>query len=211
MAWLRTDSAESVFFIRTLGYLWPISIAGGVFLAYFLLEKERISPAGFWVMSLLTIPGGLLFALATWWVLGQSSRGLVQLVLGAGNIRPDPSFSLEESLMARGEFLNARDTLEDRLRTGEDTTAVQLRLADLHARLIRDPLAAERWYLAARSGAPTDQDRWAVTNGLIDLYRASGQQGRLMVELARLADTWPTTRGAGDARRELRELKQKLH
>jgi hypothetical protein len=210
LAWLRADSAEAVFFLRTLFYVWPTTIVAGVFLAYFLLDQERISPTGFWVMSLLSVPGGLLFGLGTFWLLGSTSRGFTQVILAGGNIRPDPSFSLEESLMARGDFLNARDALEDRLRTGEDTTAVQLRLADLHARLIRDPLAAERWYLAARSGAPTDQDRWAVTNGLIDLYRASGQQGRLMVELARLADTWPTTRGAEDARRELRELKQAL-
>ncbi len=207
-AWLRADSAEAVFFLRTLFYLWPTTIVAGVFLAYFLLDKERISPTGFWVMSLLSIPGGLLFALGAWWVLGQWSRGFVQMVLGAGNIRPDPSFSLEESLIARGELLNARMALEDRLATGVDSVVVQLRLADLNARLIKDPVAAERCYLAVRSGPADDRHRWAATNGLIDLYRASGQRGRLMVELARLADTWPTTRGAGDARRELRELKQ---
>lgn len=210
IARLRTDSAESVFFLRTLFYLWPMAFVAGVFLAFFLLEQERISRTGFWVMSVLSVPGGLLVALGTWWVLGRSSRGFVQMILGAGNLRPDPAFSLEESLIARGELVNARSALEDRLGTGQDTTAVQLRLADLNARLIRDPVAAERWYLAVRSGAVTDQDRWTVTNGLIDLYRASGQRGRLMVELARLARTWPTTRGAEDARRELRELKQEL-
>lgn len=208
LAWLRTDSAEAVFFIRTLFYIWPTAIVAGVFLAYFLLDKERISPTGFWVMSLLSVPGGLLFAMGTWWLLGSSSRGFVQIILGAGNIRPDPAFSLEESLIARGELLNARAALEDRLATGKDIVAVQMRLADLNARLIKDSVAAERCYLAVRAGTTDDRQRWAVTNGLIDLYRASGQHGRLMVELARLADSWPTTRGAEDARRELRELKQ---
>lgn len=206
--WLRADSAEAVFFIRTLFYIWPTAIVAGVFLAYFLLDKERISPAGFWVMSLLSVPGGLLFGLATFWLLGSASRGFTQVILAGGNIRPEPAFSLEESLIARGELLHARAALEDRLASGEDTLAVQLRLADLNARLIRDPVAAERWYLAVRSGTADDRQRWAATNGLIDVYRASGQRGRLMVELARLADTWPTTRGAEDARRELRELKQ---
>ncbi|MFN2317781.1 MAG: hypothetical protein ABR551_05880 [Gemmatimonadales bacterium] len=205
---IRADSAEKVFFIRTLFYLWPTAIVAGVFLAYFLLDQERISLTGFWIMAALSVPGGLVFALCAWWVLGSASRGFVQVVLGAGNLRPDPSFSLEESLIVRGELLNARTTLEDRLATGEDTVAVQLRLADLNARLIRDPVAAERWYVAVRSGPADDRHRWAATNGLIDLYRASGQRGRLMVELARFAEHWPNTRGAADARRELRELKQ---
>ncbi len=207
---IRADSAETVFFIRTLFYLWPTAIVAGVFLAYFLLDQERISPTGFWIMAVLSIPGGLLFALCAWWILGSTSRGFVQVILGAGNIRPDPSFSLEESLIARGELLNARATLEDRLATGEDTVAVQLRLADLNARLIKDPVAAERWYLAVRSGRADDRQRWAATNGLVDVYRASGQRGRLMVELARLAAAWPGTRAGEDARRELRELKGEL-
>ncbi len=208
LARLRDDSAEAVFLIRTLFYIWPTSIVAGVFLAYFLLDKERISATGFWVMSLLSVPAGLLFGLGTYWLLGATSRGFVQVIFAGGNIRPDPSFSLEETLMARGEYLNARTALENRLATGEDTLAVQMRLADLNARLIRDPVAAERSYLAVRAGTADDRQRWAATNGLIDLYRASGQRGRLMVELGRLADTWPTTRGAEDARRELRELKQ---
>lgn len=207
-AWLRADSAEAVFFIRTLFYLWPTAIVAGVFLAYFLLDKERISPTGFWVMSLLSVPGGLLFGLGAWWLLGSASRGFVQVILGAGNIRPDPSFSLEESLIARGELQNAQATLEDRLATGEDTVAVQLRLADLNARLIKNRVAAERWYLAARAGRANDQQRWEATNGLVDLYRASGQRGRLMAELARLAETWPNSRAAEEARRDLQALKQ---
>lgn len=208
--WLRTDSAEAVSFIRTMFYLWPTAILFGVLLAYFLLDQERISPKGFWLMVVLSVPGGLLFALGGWWMLSRASTGFVQMVLGAGNIRPDPSFSLEESLIARGEYLHARSALEDRLARGEDITAVQLRLADLNARLIKDPAAAERWYLAARAGRANEQQRWEATNGLVDLYRASGQRGRLMVELARLAETWPTSRAAEQARSDLRALKQGL-
>lgn len=208
LQWLRADSAEAVFFLRTLFYIWPTAIVAGVFLAYFLLDQKRISPTGFWVMALLSVPGGLLFALLTWWLLGEGSRRFVGVLFAAGNIPPDPSFSLEESLIARGDLENARLVLEARVAEGRDPVATQLRLADLHARLLREPAAAERWYLAARSGTRDDRQRWEATNGLVDLYRASGQTGRLMTELARLAEMWPGTRAGQDAKRELRELKR---
>lgn len=208
LQWLRTDSAEAVFFLRTLFYIWPTAIIAGVFLAYFLFDQQRLSQTGFWVMSLLSVPGGLLFALLAWWLLGEGSRGFVGVLFAAGNIPPEPSFSLEESLIARGEFENARLVLESRVAEGRDTIATQLRLADLHARLLREPAAAARWYLAARSGTRDDRQRWEATNGLIDLYRASGETGRLMTELARLAQLWPGTRAGQDAKRELRDLKR---
>lgn len=211
MTWGRAiwggDAAERAFFFRTLFYTWPVFIVANGFLAYFLLEKERISEGVFSLMTVAGIPVGLGFSLATWWILGRASQGFVQLLLGAGNIPPGPSFSLEESLMARGEYDHARQTLEDRLREGKDLVAIQLRLADLHGRLLRDTTGAERWYLAARAANPDPRQAWEITNGLVDLYRAAGARGRLMAELARLADSWPATRAGQDARRELRELK----
>lgn len=205
---VRADSAETIFLLRTILYTWPVFIVATVLVGYFLLDQGRISTTLFWVIAFAGIPLGLVFSMATWWALGAGSRGLVQLVFAGGNIPRGPAFSLEESLIARGEYQHARQALEDRLREGKDQVAIQLRLADLHARLLGDHAGAERWYLAARAAGPDRGEAWVVTNGLVDLYRAAGNRGRLMGELARLADSWPATRAGEDARRELRDLKR---
>ena len=49
-----------------------------------------------------------------------------------------------------------------------------------------------------------------VANLLIELYRGTGQRGRLMMELARFADRYRGTRPGTEAARTLREMKAEL-
>lgn len=210
LANLRQDSANAVQFLRTVWYLWPTTTFAIILTAYLYLDKERISPLAFWAWVVTAVPIGLLVALLAWFFLGQLSAGFIQVVHAGGNLRPGPVFSLEEAMIARGDFQDARDTLAARLDGGPDDLAVHLRLAELHARWLKDPASAEVAYLTARKLGGDDRQRAAVANGLIDLYRGSGQTGRLMIELARFAKAYPTTRAGEDARRELQALKENL-
>ena len=74
-------------------------------------------------------------------------------------------------------------------------------------RSLNDPMAAERLYLEVRTMNPTSRQDVTASNQLIDLYRATGQRGRLMVELARFSERYKGTRAAREARRLLDELK----
>jgi hypothetical protein len=139
-----------------------------------------------------------------------AAEGVVQGATAGGSAPRQPRFSLEESMIARGAFEDARDTQESRLDQGSDHLAIQLRLAELCSRQLRDPSGAEHWYLAARQTGGDEGQRITIANGLIDVYRSTGQSGRLMVELARFAEAWPGTRAAQDARRELQDLKREL-
>lgn len=210
VAGMQRDSAAKAQFIKTVFYLYPAALITLGFLAFFLWDKEIISKGVFQLLLVINIPVALVVVLVAWDLVGRFSEGLAQVLLGSGNLKPDPGFSIEEGMIARGEFHQARETLESRLTGGPDDITVLLRLAQLASRQLRDPQQAERWYLAARQGGGNDRQRATVGNGLIDLYRSSGQSGRLMAELARFAEAWPGTRAAEDARRELQELKREM-
>lgn len=202
------DSAEQAQLIRTAFWLYPIAVIMLGVLAFWLREQGLISPLAFKVAMVLNIPLAGVVVLGVNQLVGRAAQGLAQVMTGSGNLRPDPSFSLEDSLIARGQYEAARATLEARIGSGTEDTAVRLRLADLHARVLRNPAEAERWYLEGRKGACDDRQQAAILNGLIDLYRASGQRGRLMTELARFAATYPDTRAGGAAREELIAMKR---
>lgn len=208
LAGLRRDSAAQAQFLKTVFWLYPTALIMLGALAFFLWQSGLIGDLAFGIALVVNFPVAFLLVLAVWELLGRFSEGVAQMLYAGGNLPPGPSFSLEESMIVRGEYHQARATLEARLGHGPDDAAVQLRLAELNARWIKDPGSAERWYLAARKGAIGDRERAAIANGLIDLYRASGQTGRLMSELSRFAAAWPGTRAAEDARRELRHLKE---
>lgn len=210
VAGMQRDSAAKAQFLKSVFYLYPAALVMLGFLAFFLWDREVISRGAFHLLLIINIPVALVVVLVVWQLVGSFSEGLAQVLLGGGNLKPDPGFSIEEGMIARGEFHQARETLESRLTGGPDDIAVQLRLAQLASRQLRDPQQAERWYLAARQAGGNDRQRATVGNGLIDLYRASGQSGRLMVELSRFVEAWPGTRAAGDARRELQALKREM-
>lgn len=210
-AWLaamQRDSAAQAQFIKTVFWLYPTALIMLGFLAFFLWDRGVISDVAFRVILLVNIPVAFVLVLVVWEGLGRLSEGVAQVLYAGGNLTPNPAFSIEEGMITRGAYLDARETLEGRLDGGPLDATVQLRLADLNARWIKDLVAAERWYLEARKRGGDDRHQVAVANGLIDLYRSSKQTGRLMAELARFAEAYPRTRAAGDARRELQELKR---
>lgn len=201
------DVAEQAQLLKLALWLYPTAVIMLGVLALMMREQEWISPLAFRIILVVNIPLAGVIVLAVWFVVGRAAEGLAQVVYAGGNIKPEISFSLEDSMIARGEFEAARVTFEARLTGGTEDTAVRLRLAELHTRHLRQPAEAIRWLQEARRGPCDDRQQAAVANGLIDLYRATGERGRLMVELARFAELYPNTRAGADAREELRRLK----
>ena len=141
-------------------------------------------------------------------ILDAGAKSWVGMVSGAGNIAPAPSFSAQESLIIRGRFREAENLFLVHLTERPQDHDARLALADLYRRHLENPAAAERLYLEVRQGKPTSKQEATAANQLIDLYRSTGQRGRLMTELARFAERYASTRAGGEARKALDQMKQ---
>ncbi|NOT09054.1 MAG: hypothetical protein HOP28_12715 [Gemmatimonadales bacterium] len=180
----------------------------GVAVAFFLMAKGQIGLGGGVVVALLGPLAGIGLAAAIWRGAGLASRSFVSMVSGGGNIKPAPSFSFEESLIARGKYAEAGESLDRRLAETPSDNQIRLVLASLVRDHLRDPARAERLFLEARRREPSADQEFAIANALIDLYRATEQAGREMSELARFADRYRGTDAGTRARQALTRLKE---
>lgn len=169
--------------------------------------RGQIGPGLLLLLLLLNLPITALIVLVVWRLIGGTSRGLVQMALGAGNLPPEPQHSGIESLVARGFYREAADAYRAHLMSTPADNAARLKLAALEQQHLQHPAVAERLYLEVRANHPTPRQDTLATNLLIELYRSTGQRGRLMTELARYAARHRGTRAGEDAGRALRELK----
>jgi hypothetical protein len=127
-----------------------------------------------------------------------------------------PSFSHIEALTIRGALDEAAAAWTAAMAEQPTSLVVAVRAADFHLRERRDPAQALGLYLHARSlvaqAAPgtdsRDLQRY-IQQKVVDLYLEgpTADQGRALVELRRLADTFPGTREAEGARASLAEMK----
>ncbi len=172
-----------------------------------LFARGQIGPGLLLLLLLLNVPITALIVLGMWRLIGASSQGLVQMLLGAGNLPPEPEHSGLESLVARGFYREAAEAYRAHLEASPGDNAARIKLAALEHQNLGNPSAAERLYLEVRANHPTPRQETLATNLLIELYRSTGHRGRLMTELARYAAKHRGTRAGADAARALRELK----
>jgi hypothetical protein len=130
-----------------------------------------------------------------------------RLLEGATGVPYEHTYSAEEAMVAQGRFEAAARAYRADLAADPDRLVPLARLADLMLRHLDDPAEAERLFLEyrKRSGDPL-----AMSNHLIDLYRTSGNRGRLMAELSRLSAHSPGSPAGQTARKELQSLKEDL-
>ena len=140
-----------------------------------------------------------------WSVFDRSSRAIGHMVHSAGNIPYAPTYSAEESVVARGDYAGAAAAYRAHVDADPSAVTPVLKLAELTRRHLQDDAEAERLYLEVRRRA---NDPGAVANQLIDLYRATGNRGRLMAELARFSAKHADTPAGAAARKELQVLKE---
>lgn len=154
-------------------------------------------------LPFLFLLSGLLFNL-----MHQTAESFAQTVYGAGNIAPDPAHSAHESLAARGFYREAADAFRAHLVDHPGDNLARVKLAEILRVNLGAPEEAERLYLEVRRTSPSPREEMLASNLLIELYRATGQRGRLMAELARFAQRYRGTRPGTEAARALREMKE---
>jgi hypothetical protein len=202
------DGAERAFRIRTLAWSVAACLPLAALVAYYLEETRHIG--GLAVVGIILAGGvaGLGFGTVILLVSHLIGHGVVHLVTAAGNLAPAPSFSYQESLIARGRFSDAADAFLAHLALYPADQDARLALAGLLASHLADPAGAERLYLEVRAADPSARRDWVVSQALVDLYHGTGQRGREMAELSRLADRHRGTRIGEGARQALASLKR---
>lgn len=176
-------------------------------LAYLLYQRHQVGVVGAAGVVLLGPVSGSLISRLIAGGTAVSSKAFVAALTSAGNIKRAPSYSFQESLVARGKYAEAEQAYQDHLAATPDDLDARLALAAVIRDHIRDPERAERLFLEARGLGPTPAQEYAIANALIDLYRRTGQRGREMAELARFADRYRDTDGGNRAREALRRIK----
>ncbi|HEV8122762.1 MAG TPA: hypothetical protein VGP80_00825 [Gemmatimonadales bacterium] len=154
-------------------------------------------------IPILALLGSLLL-----WVVHHAARGWVDTVSGAGNIAPAASFSFQESLIIRGLYAEAAESYRGHIAANPGDNDARLALAKICSAHLNDPTGAERLYQAVQRNQPTARQEATAANQLIDLYRATGEVGRLKMELARYAERYAGTRAGVEAKRMLMALKE---
>lgn len=174
----------------------------------FLVAKGRIGLLGFLgVVAAGLLLGALAGALVTR-ASGLAAGGLVQMLTGAGNLPPAPSFSYQETLVMQRKYDQAVDSYRSHLLQYPTDLEARLALAALLAGPAKSPAEAEHEFLAVRAAGAVGRHDLIASEGLIDLYVTTGQRGRHMAELARFAERFRGTPAGDGARRALAELKQ---
>ncbi len=202
------DAAERAQLMRVVVYFGPPCFFMLSLLWFFLVAKGIIPGWLFVVLLALNIP---LTAAGVFLIHGGTSlasQGLVKTIFAAGNIPPPPTYPRQETLIVRGQYREAAEYYRDHLTINPDDNEARLRLADLYEKHLDDAASAEALYLEVRRMQPTPRHEAMAANGLIDLYRKTGQRGRLMVQLARFAERYRGSPAAAEAARLLRELKE---
>ena len=127
-----------------------------------------------------------------------------------------PSFSHIEALTIRGALDEAAEAWAAAMAEQPASLVVAVRAADFHLRERRDPARALSLYLHARGlvaqaepGTDSRDLQRYIQQKLVDLYLEgpTADEGRGMVELRRLADSFPGTSEAEGARESLAALK----
>jgi len=175
----------------------------------FLVAKGRIGLLGF----LGVVAGGVLLGAVAGALVtrasGAAAGGLVQMLTGAGNLPPAPSFSYQEALVMQRKYDEAANSYRSHLRQYPSDLDARLALAALLAGPANNPAEAEREFLAVRAAGAVGRHDLIASEGLIDLYATTGQRGRHLAELARFAERFRGSPAGAGAKRALAELKRK--
>ena len=201
------DAAERAQLIRAAVYFGPPCLVLVNALAYFLREKGMISGGVMVLLAVLSIPIAVVGVIAIHVGTTRSAKGFANIVSGAGNIPPPPSYPNQDVLIVRGQYAEAAEWFRDHIRIAPEDLEARLRLADLVERHLGGYEEAERLYLEVRQLTQDAREQFRAHNGLIDLYTKTGRTDRLKVELARFADRYRRSPQGEEAARRLRDLK----
>lgn len=120
-------------------------------------------------------------------------------------------YSLAESLIVRGLFLEAAAELQRASAAYPEDPAPKLRLARLYRDALQRPEDAITWFRRIIDMDTDDATEQAVMREMIEVYTHRLQRPRAAAPwLARLADRHPDSTAGAWAKRELAELKREM-
>ncbi len=194
--------------LMKIGFLFaPACVIMLSFLWYFCFARGWISGGVFTLLVFLNFPIAAIGVFAIHAGVHGAASGLIRTVYSARDLPPPRAYPRQEVMIARGQYAEAAGYFRDHLVVEPDDNGARLRLAALLEAHLDDPTGAEALYKEVRLRVPTPSEATAAANGLIDLYRRTGQRGRLMVELARFAERHRGSAAGDAAQRELVALK----
>jgi len=200
-----TDAAD----LMKIAFLFaPACVIMLSFLWYFCFRSGWISGGMFTLLVLLNFPIAAIGVFAIHAGVRGAASELVRTVYAARDLPPPRAYPRQEVMIARGQYAEAAGHFRDHMVVEPDDNQARLRLAALLETHLDDAPGAEALYKEVRLRMPTPGEETAAANGLIDLYRRTGQRGRLMVELARFAERYRGSAAGEAAQRELAELKR---
>ena len=187
---------------------WGLYVFGVSVAAAALLGADALG------MMLFAIGGlvlGGLAALGAWYFASAAGAGFKAFIQPSGASTPyQRGYSYEESLAARGDIVAALGAYEQRIADDPADVEVRVRAAELYSRKDADPARAAELFREIRTipGVAPARVLYA-SHRLIDLYRGPlDDEGRMLVELRRIVETFPRTPDADRARDLIRELKE---
>jgi hypothetical protein len=201
------DSGDVANLVKIAVWFAPACFIMLSMLWYFCFRNGWISGAVFALLVLVNVPLAAVGVFAIHASVGGAATGLVRTIYAQGDLPPPRQYPRQETLIARGQYAEAAGYYRDHLVIEPDDNEARLRLADLLETHLGDDPGAETLYKEVRARAPAPREEVAAANGLIDLYRRTGQSGRLIGELARFAERYRGSAAGEAARRELTRLK----
>lgn len=173
----------------------------------YLWAKEYIGGVVFVLLMLLNVPVTVAGIVAIHRSVGSLAVGIVHTVYAVGDIPPPPTYPRQDVMIARGRYADAAEAFRDHIRIEPADNEARLQLAYLLETRLRGFAEAASLYQDVRRLQADPRHEIRAANGLIDLYRRTGQRDRLKIELARFADRYRGAAGHAAAR-ELRQLKE---
>lgn len=153
---------------------------------------------------------GVLVAWFAWKFANGAGSGFRAFIQPSGSSTPYAAqYSYEQSLAVRGDVAGALAAYERRMAEQPGDADVRRRAAELYAGEGRDPGRAAAVFRELRAiPAVAPEHVLYATQRLIDLYRGPlADDGRALVELRRLAETFPSSPAASHAREAIRKIK----
>ena len=187
-------------------------VVGTVMLPFALILSSRTPD---WLprplaVVVLVILGGAFVRLVGFALFRGAMQFLGPILTPTGRSTPYAhDFSQEQALVARGDVATALALYEQHIAAAPADVEVRIRAADTYAREGRDPVRAAALFreVARMAVVPVERRVYAV-HRLTDLHAGPlDDPGPALRELARLADGYPGTDVAREARRAIAGLK----
>ncbi|MES2123210.1 MAG: tetratricopeptide repeat protein [Gemmatimonadota bacterium] len=140
------------------------------------------------------------------WITARAAHHAIHTLLAGGGEPRAPEYSAQETLLIRGQVADAIASFHSYIAHHPEDLDARIRLAQVLAREGGDAEAAEAMFLEVRIVGATLRQDVSVSNGLIDLYHASGRRAELKAELARFARQHQGTLEGRNAHERLRRM-----